>query len=277
MEGDRSKEFIDAALSAVAGLPIRVDFNEDPYKPSFVELESIKATDPQQNVGSEAMRILTELADEYQVGVKLHVEPFGEEPIPIRKLKKFYRRFGFRDRDLNWMVRLPTKVKNAMSKLPEYVRYGGALYAKGAPASEQEPVADAAPQRIAHTIHYKGKRYELVESAGDGVDDHAAEDLFLSIANEGRLYDVHMDIYRELYKQQQQGTYNPNVAMDAFLPLVDAGARIYMKDVVRAPVPFDYSVKFNNATVQAAAIKLRDLFELRSSSGDLPGLLGLEA
>jgi len=58
-------------------------------------------------LATEVMGVLSEMADEFQVELRLNAKPFGEPKIPKRKLKSFYRRFGFEQDYGDHMVRAP--------------------------------------------------------------------------------------------------------------------------------------------------------------------------
>ncbi|KKN56100.1 hypothetical protein LCGC14_0575780 [marine sediment metagenome] len=106
-----AEEFITAVQ---AGKPrwrsVEIDVRPDDYSDDVAELANLRVKDPldrRQGLGSKAMEWITGLADQHDVTLKLHVEPFGKDAPSKGAIRRFYRQHGFRDRPQGWMVRRP--------------------------------------------------------------------------------------------------------------------------------------------------------------------------
>lgn len=117
-------DFIDAVRDATRDLSVRIDLDEDLYREDLVELRNIQARPARTGAGSEAMRRIVDLADQYGIEVRLHVEPFGDAPLSLRRLKQFYRSFGFVPERLNWMRRKP-RIASRVASIEDRIVYHG--------------------------------------------------------------------------------------------------------------------------------------------------------
>lgn len=66
---------------------------------NLLVISSIESERPGKGYGTEALRRICELADEFKVDLALEAMPFTPregKPIPVGKLKAFYASFGFR-------------------------------------------------------------------------------------------------------------------------------------------------------------------------------------
>jgi ribosomal protein S18 acetylase RimI-like enzyme len=96
---------------------VELELRPDDYSDDIVHLANFRVKDPEERrsgVGSDVMRWLSALADNHNVTIKLHVEPYGEEAPTRAQVKHFYRGFGFRDKPQNWMVRRPQRDREGM-------------------------------------------------------------------------------------------------------------------------------------------------------------------
>lgn len=76
-----------------------VELSKDPFDANTVHVESIRADQPGQGAGTQAMQQLTQLADKHGVKLTLDAVPLkpaeGEAAIPAEKLQDFYKSQGF--------------------------------------------------------------------------------------------------------------------------------------------------------------------------------------
>lgn len=100
------------------------------------------------------------------------------------------------------------------------------------------------------------------------VDEHAAQELYLFVKNDGRLYESSVvPAYTNLMLKRAKGTYDPDRAVDLFAYVMDAGARKYQKEL-GSP-----NFRFSPADRRAAAAKMARYFEAEASFGNLDYLL----
>lgn len=76
--------------------------------PTRITIHRIWAREPGKGDGTNMMRMLCELADQFVVELTLKTIPIGRKPYPMdgEKLGKWYERFGFIRRG-KWMRRMP--------------------------------------------------------------------------------------------------------------------------------------------------------------------------
>ena len=62
-----------------------------------ISIQSFRCFQPKSGYGTELMKRIIALADEYQVNLTLSPEPLNTKvKIPQKKLMEFYKRFGFK-------------------------------------------------------------------------------------------------------------------------------------------------------------------------------------
>lgn len=102
--------FLDAAQQLKQKHPgLQLEIEDHDYLVDTVNLHNIRVRGTRAGTGSAVMQELVALADEHQVTIRAHAEPFGAEKMSLTKLKRWYKQFGFRDDGQNWMVRKPRK------------------------------------------------------------------------------------------------------------------------------------------------------------------------
>lgn len=71
---------------------------------------------------------------------------------------------------------------------------------------------------------------ELMEMTQD--DNHAADELYMFIKNDGNLYNRWLvPIRKNLSKKWKKGSYNPELAVKAYIPLTAESAKKYAKEI----------------------------------------------
>lgn len=116
------------------------------------------------------------------------------------------------------------------------------------------------------------KKEELTEAHREESDSWEVEELVLYIKNDSELYDRYtkpnvINLARKLNK----GIFDKDIAVKAFLYVVDAGVRKYRKEF-KAEDGYE-QFRFNPATREAAAKELLDLYmeEIEDKAEDLKG------
>lgn len=231
--------FVQQAEATVSAFPGQLDFVVDLYKDDLVEIKNIRAKETQQGAGSVLMQQLSKLADQLGVTIRLHAEPFGEQPLRISKLKKFYRKFGFKDRKLNWMVRLPVK-RNASMKKAKYLRYAGSLYRRVAEDSREKVAWNNKPTK---------------------ADPDAVRELHIWIQTSSAPMTklLKNTYYPPLLKRIQKDTYDSKLAVKHFFNFTEKAAQAYNKEHGSPGTPWHQI--FNAGTRLEVAKLLLDDFE----------------
>lgn len=113
---DAFLQAFDAATQPVAGSSktrmlgsVAMEIEGIHWADDRVYLSDIKSETPRQGSGTEAMKLITSLADEYKVYVYLDAEPDTANPQALRRgdLIDFYRKHGFVKRHDTEMLREP--------------------------------------------------------------------------------------------------------------------------------------------------------------------------
>jgi hypothetical protein len=99
----------DETGDPVAGVTL-VHLSPTSWGPGHIYLESIRAM--KKGGGRELMEILVDRADQYGVTITGDVKPlksqvYGMKKMPLKKLKDWYRQFGFQMKRGDEMLRLP--------------------------------------------------------------------------------------------------------------------------------------------------------------------------
>ena len=113
---------------------------------------------------------------------------------------------------------------------------------------------------------------------GKGLDEHAANDLFLFIENDSDLYrQQHTPIIKNLTAKKARSTYDHTKAAKLFGYLVENGAKKYYREVVQG-LPTEYafvrhvspewSKMFPKKLRDTVAEELRDRFETEYELGN---------
>jgi hypothetical protein len=106
----------------------------------------------------------------------------------------------------------------------------------------------------------------------DDNDRIAADDLVLFIDNDGEMYrQQYTPIVKNLMTKRARGEYDPGRAIDAFMYLVESGAKKYAREHGDARTP--WHVLFSVATRRAAAELLARSFETEAKLGNYDDLL----
>ena len=106
---------------------------------------------------------------------------------------------------------------------------------------------------------------------GNGLDEHAAKELFLWIENDGDMYrQQYTPILKNLTAKKARGVYDRTQAVKLFGYLVENGAKKYYREVVQGlsteytfvrHVSPEWSRMFPKKLRDAVAEELRDRFE----------------
>lgn len=84
-----------------------VELEADPVKPSLVELVNIRVKRKSRGHGTKALEVLTNLADQHGVTLRLYADSIGSSPLSQQELKRWYRKHGFRTLRGKLMQRRP--------------------------------------------------------------------------------------------------------------------------------------------------------------------------
>jgi hypothetical protein len=99
------------------------------------------------------------------------------------------------------------------------------------------------------------------------ADEDAAQELFLFIENDGRLYkQSFVPIVKNLMRKRAKGTYDHGTAVNLFMYLAEDGAKKYADEFSRGRP--EWYVTFNIATRRKTAEALTRRFEQRAAAGD---------
>lgn len=94
---------------------------------------------------------------------------------------------------------------------------------------------EAAPTDSGFRNFLYGMRTLEVMKEGFESDESVAKELELFIDNSRELYDLILNVKRNLFKHWQKGKYDSQLAMRSWMRIADAGAKQYASEVARSP------------------------------------------
>lgn len=120
------------------------------------------------------------------------------------------------------------------------------------------------------------KHYDSFQgmSIREGGDEHAAQELVLYIENDAKLFDSNsqaQSIRKNLLRKMKKGVYDHKLAEQAWMYLMEAGAKAYTKEFGSSPR--DWSTMFNKATRELAAAYFARDFEEEAKLGNFDHIL----
>jgi hypothetical protein len=113
---------------------------------------------------------------------------------------------------------------------------------------------------------WSAARGRKVNPASGPADEHAARELELYITSDSKFTPMREAIYRNLMTKWARGQYDPARATQAFMYLVEAGAKAYLREFSTPGDPMD--LVFNRNTRLAVAASLRDYFQVEAKLGN---------
>jgi len=132
---------------------------------------------------------------------------------------------------------------------------------------QSEPLSVTPPLAYGHTQQMRNSGAIMHTNAGK-LDETAAHELELYITNEAALFGPQSQaesIRKNLLRKMKAGTFDPERSVDAWMYLVEAGAKRYAKEYAE---PRDWSSMFSVPTRRAVAETLAEEFETEAKLGN---------